>query len=343
MSTLDHAPRVVITATVETTAPAALSDEQLAAAAVKSHDQAVAMRDGAVEAAVRTGDLLREAQRRCRERGQSWGDWLLRHWPKSRKTADRYVALSYAHEREQSPQVPQISESRVTQKTAAVTAHPSVRAALEAIGYGVERDEPESEGPSNVPTDDLMQKPTEAEQATVDRLSVEQAQSDQERAAERLRKRDEWRAKQAAEQRQAMSDEEKARRVALAADAAKQRAEREAELAAIQEAHDRPPGPPPTKPKPQPADAGEVRDAGPDCEAMEQLILGLQRRWGLVILEPAPPVERYGRESKHPRDEEHDFISEWVNGGTEAIRRLRAMAQEDAKVVAEARKRRVRA
>lgn len=340
MSTLDHAPRVVITAAAEATSPATLSDEQLAAAAVQSHDQAVAMRDGAVEAAVRTGDLLREAQRRARERGQSWGDWLMRHWPKSRKTAERYIALSYAHEQGERDAPPSQLQQRPASR---VTQHPSVRAALEAIGYGVDRDEPESEGPSNVPTDDLMREPTEAEQATVDRLSNEQAQSDQERAAERLRKRDEWRAKQAAEQRQAMSDEEKARRVALAADAAKQRAEREAELAAIQEAHDRPPGPPPTKPRPQPADAGEVRDAGPDCEAMEQLILGLQRRWGLVILEPAPPVERYGRESKHPRDEEHDFISEWVNGGTEAIRRLRAMAQEDAKVVAEARKRRGRA
>lgn len=337
-----HAPRVVIAAPAETTAPASLTDEQLAAAAVQSHDQAVAMRDGAVEAAVRTGDLLREAQRRCRERGQSWGDWLMRHWPKSRKTADRYVALSYAHEREQSPQVPQISESRVTQKTAAVTAHPSVRAALEAIGYGVERDEPEPEGPSNVPTDDLMREPTEAEQATIDRLSADQAKADQERAAKRLRERDEWRAKRQAEERQGLTAEEAARRAAAAAEEAKKRAEREAELAAMKAAEDRDPlkGPPPTKPKPQPADADEIRSVAKDCEAMEQLILGLQRRWGLVLLQAAPKVERYGRVAKHPRDEEHDLVSEWVNGGTEAIRRLKVMAQEDAKVVAQARKQR---
>lgn len=323
-----------------------MSDAELGQAAAVAVDQSMASRADSVEKAVRAGELLRAAKERCRAQGRSWSDWCRRYWPKSRRTADTYIAVALeVNHGEIGGRAPNVS--------AALTC-PSVRALLTdaGIGAGGTRDRSEPDGMrepgadegeedlSDAPRGERMEGLTEREQATVDRLSAEQAQSDQERAAERLRKRDEWRAKQEAERRQAMTDEEKARRVALAADAAKQRAEREAELAAIQEAHDRPAGPPPTPQRPRPADADEVRDSGPACADMERLIRAVQRRWELVVLEPAPPVERYGRPAKHPRDEEHDFISEWVNGGAETIRRLRVMAQEDAKIVAQARKRR---
>jgi hypothetical protein len=115
--------------------PSEMTDHQLGSTAARFHEQAVASADSAKEAAARAGELLLEGQRRCAERSQSFADWLLRYWPKSDKTAYRYIALAQASLTEvQKNSLPRAGEGNAGLASLPL-AHPSVRAALEAIGY----------------------------------------------------------------------------------------------------------------------------------------------------------------------------------------------------------------
>lgn len=148
----------------------ALSDEELAAAAVRAHEQAVASADSAVESATRAGELLAEAQRRCSEQKRSFSGWLLRHWPKSDKTAYRYIALAQAT----ATQVPQLPLPRASKVAPGLTrlplAHPSVRAALEAIGYDAGSTRAKPAAPVE---DDEAVKARLLEQAEIDKVEAE--------------------------------------------------------------------------------------------------------------------------------------------------------------------------
>jgi hypothetical protein len=317
-------------------APSDMTDAEIGNAAAACVDQHLAMRSGAIEQAVRAGELLLEARHRCREQASSWSDWCRRYWPKSRRTADTYMKVAMEVN-------PEKSGERAPSMTAdALLALPSVRALLTSTGHGAggTRDEPEQiagmrepgadeDEDANTPTGD-MRAPTPAEQATVDRLSSQHSQSDADRAAERLERREEWKAKKRAEERQAKEQETAEQRMARVAQAAADKARMAAEFAAIKAAEDRPAGP--EAPRPKPAAPVEVLSVGPDADAMEELVLAIQRRWGLVRMEPAPMVEKFGRMVMHPRDEARDYVAEWVAAGTGTIRHLRDMKDEDVKV-----------
>lgn len=129
----DTTTPVVLSA--EVVAISEMKDAEIAAAAVRLHEQAVASADGAVQAATRAGELLAEAQRRCKRDGRSFSDWLLRHWTKSDKIAYRYIALAQAARTEvQQNSLPRAGEG-IEGLARLPLNHPSARAALEAIGY----------------------------------------------------------------------------------------------------------------------------------------------------------------------------------------------------------------
>lgn len=189
---------------------AEMTDAELGASAAAAVERHIAMRDGAVEHAVRAGELLREGRARCQRNSSSWAAWLQRYWPKSRQTAQRYMALAL--------EVSQLSGPRAG-AASALLGLPSVRAALTEIGYDAGE------------TRDHEADPEEREareEATIERL-IADAHAEPERPAPRQRP-------QPTQPRQpeGKSDAEKARQATAAADAAKWRAQ-------VEEAAKRPP------------------------------------------------------------------------------------------------------
>ncbi len=314
-------------------APSDMTDAEIGAAAAEAVERHLSLRSGSVEAAVRAGELLREARHRCETQGGSWRDWLRRYWPKSRQTAQRYMALALEVQQNCGPRAGHSS---------ALLGLPSVRAAMVEIGYdaGSSRDEPEGMREPGADEDEEAPGPdglTSSERATVERIKADEANEKAESDAARKQRIEAWKAKKRAEERQGLDAEEAARRAAAAVEEAGKRADRERQLdadrAAIKAAEDRPRGPEAPKPKPTPqAESGPV-SVGPDCDAMEALVLGIQRRWSLVSMEDAPMVEKFGRMVLHPRDESRDYVAEWVNAGAEIIRHLQNMKAEDVKVL----------
>lgn len=319
-------------------APSDMTDAEIGAAAAEAVDKHLSMRAGSIEYAIRAGELLREARRRCDEQGSSWSDWQRRYWTKSVTTAKRYMALALEVQGSSGPRADRLS---------ALLALPSVRAALVDSDYdaGSTREIADMREPgadededANVPTGERMEGPTPAEAATVARLSGQQAQADADRAAGNKQRRDDWRAQKVAEERREKEEETAEQKMARVAQAAADKARQAAELEAINAARDRQPGP--EAPKPRPTPPAETLSVGPTCDAMEQLALSVQRRWADLRMEPAPKVEQYGREAMHPRDEAHDYVDEWVKQIPSVLRHLQNLKDEDVKVARYARKQR---
>ena len=236
--------------------PSEMTDAELVDAALKAHEATVSAADSAVEAAVRAGDLLREARRRCEARGVGWSDWLLRNWPKSKRTAERYMALSHAS------QVEQECATRASRTESTLTrlplAHPSVRAALEAIDYsagGTRSEEAEAEYDriASVDADEPQEKDEPAPAAPPQRFPPR-------------------------------GDPNPAQTVASAAAKARHQDEvgrtkeqLAAERAAINEAEKRPEGPPPQRPKPK----VEPYSAKAECDWLAEEALSIGRRIGV--------------------------------------------------------------
>lgn len=308
-------------------AAADMTDAEIGAEASACIDRSLASRADSVEQAIRAGELLRVAKDRCRAQGASWRDWCARHWKKSRKTADTYIAVAL----EVSPETLGGRAPRVSQ---ALTL-PSVRALLTDAGIGAggtreidEVREPGADEDEDAPGADGL---TATERARVNAIKAAEEKAHADKVAARLARRNEWRAKKEAEERQKKEQETAEQRMARLAQAAADRARHEADLRAIEDAKNRPAGP--ETPKPRPVAPAETLSAGPTCDAMEQIVLSAQRRWADLRMEPAPMVERFGRMVMHPRDEFAAYVAEWVNAGPEIVRHLQSMKAEDVKVV----------
>lgn len=306
-------------------APGDMTDRELASAAAEAIEKHLSMRSGSIEYAIRAGELLREAKRRCDAQGSSWADWQRRYWLKSETTAKRYMALALEVQGSSGPRADRL---------AALLALPSVRAALTDTGYdaGSTRDEP---GGLREPGADEDEESDEAVKA---RLLAQGDKDKAESETERKQRIEDWKARKQAEKRQGLDASEAARRAASTADEAKKRAEREremdAERAAVKAAEDRPAGPEAPRPRPPAPVSTEMLSAAPTCDAMEQIVLSAQRRWADLRMEPAPMVEqKFGPAVMHPRDEFASYVAEWVNAGPEIIRHLQNMKAEDVKVV----------
>lgn len=266
-----------------------MSDAELGQAAAVAVDQSVASRADSVEQAIRAGELLRAAKERCRAQGRSWSDWCRRYWPKSRRTADTYiaVALEVSHG-EFGGRAPNIS--------AALTC-PSVRALLTDAGIGAggtrDRSEPdgmrepgadegEDEDLSNVPTDPLMREPTERERAEIDRLAREKEDAKERREAERARKRQEQLDRERAERnkREREQDEEQRGPITSPDEMARRLAAQDMvrqEREAIEEARKRPEGPPVLYQPPPPPPRG-LYTIQEECEQVATAAEALMRR-----------------------------------------------------------------
>ena len=299
---------------------------ELGAEAVKAADLSVAMQNHFVEQAVRAGELLREAKQRCESQGGSFRDWLRRYWPKSRATALSYIAASLEVGGQRADQtlldLPSIRALLGPRKKAEAPAEPD---GLREPGADEDEDEDDAPGPDGL---------TSSERATVERIKAGEEGEKKESEAARRQRIEEWREKKRAEERKGLDAKEAARRAAAVAEEAEKRAERERQLdadrAAMKDAEDRKPGP--EAPRAKPPAPVEVLTVGPDADAMSEMVLAIQRRWGLVRMEPAPMVEQYGRMVMHPRDEAHAYIAEWVNAGTEVLKHLVTFKTEDGKV-----------
>lgn len=311
-----------------------MTDAEIGQAAAEAINCSLQARADAVEQAIRAGELLCAAKHRCREQGRSWSDWCRRYWPKSRTTAETYIKVANEVN-------PGLSGRRADNVSKLLTLE-SVRALLTDAGHAAggtrELDEPDGlrepgadeDEDANVPAGD-MSAPTQAEQSAIDRLAGQQAQSDAEKAAANRQRREDWKAQKRAEERQEKEEETAEQRMARLAQAAADKARMQAELDAIEEAKNRKPGP--EAPRQKPPAPVETLSAGPTCDAMEQIVLSAQRRWSDLRIEPAPMVEKFGRMVMHPRDESLDYVTEWVNAGTEIIRHLQNAKAEDVKVV----------
>lgn len=311
-----------------------MSDAELGAEAAACVDRSLSMREGAIEQATRAGELLRAAKDRCRAQGASWTAWCARHWPKSRRTADTYIAVAMEV-------TPAISGGRAPRSLLDL---PSVRAVLTDAGIsaGGTRGAIEDREPGADEDEDLVPGPdgrliTAGERARLDALATAEQRASDQRDADRRQRREDWKAQKREDERKALDNEEAARRAASAAEEARKRTEREADLAAIKQAEQRPNGPDPLPKRPVVPD--EVLSAAEDVAAMEQMTLALQRRFRSMRLEPAPAeTDSRGYAVMHQRDQERSFVEEWINAGTQAIRHMQAMAEHDAKVVKAAKK-----
>jgi hypothetical protein len=146
--------------------PSEMTDAELGAQAAAAVERHLAMRESAIESAVRAGELLREARARCDSNKRSWRDWLTRYWPKSRQTAQRYMALAL--------EVQQISGPRAGRNLLGL---PSIRAALTEADYDA--------GGARDPSEQDEDERGEEEQATIDRLAQDREDERQERKATR--------------------------------------------------------------------------------------------------------------------------------------------------------------
>lgn len=226
--------------------PAEMSDDELGTAAAEAVDAALAARAHGAELALRAGELLQEAQHRCREQGVSWRDWLRRYWPKSRTTALAYLRIAQEVQQD-------------VGRRADLLACQSVRQFLTDRGYGAGGTREKSE--MREPGADEDEAPPETEE-------------EKDAADERVRQR--LAADALPTPRPHISPAEGARRAALAAEKAKraeeereaeknrsaeEKAERQAELDAIDRARKNDPlkNPPTMKIPPRKGPAGDER------------------------------------------------------------------------------------
>lgn len=304
------APAVVLEARVISPA-AEMTDAELGQAAAAAVDEHLAKRNASVEAAVRAGELLREARRRCDEQNTSWTDWLNRYWPKSKTTAKRYMAIALEVQHSSGPRADHVE---------ALLRLPSVRACLTDIGYDAGGDREDEQEPE---TDD----------AVIERLRGEaESEARPEPAAENKPTR--WappRGGLAGAPGAKLTPEEIARRAALhkqkADEDAAAEAQSKADRDAIKEAEDRdpllgPPPPPPPKPQPAPRDPQSVaedlrRIAGIFEQGRRELLLvtldvptpSTAKGLGDAQNSFAPLVERYALLLRQVADEDHEAVT----------------------------------
>lgn len=240
-----------------------MSDAELGAAAAEAVERHVAMRDSAIESAVRAGELLREARGRCQRAMSSWAAWLQRYWPKSRQTAQRYMALAL--------EVSQLSGPRAGGNLLGL---PSVRAALTDVGYdaGGTRDDssdPEEQEAKN--------------ERTIERLAADAETPGRPTASPRS-------AAPGGRRPEDKSAAEKARQITAASDAAKWRAQvEEASRRDNITAHEpEPPAEPPPERRKPVSVSGEWLSIADDMEDMHRRAALLVSRVAAVEFFPLP-------------------------------------------------------
>jgi hypothetical protein len=313
--------------------PSEMTDADLARGASDAIDRAAAMKEGAAEQALIAGELLMEAQHRCREKGVSFRQWLAKHWTtKSKTTALAYIKIATEVQRKL------VGAPTTPEERKGLLAHQSIRTFLADHGYGA--------GGTRDPKD--AEDEAEEEQATIDRLTQEREDERQERKATRGPGQPAPRGGLAASSSASVDPA----KIAEQAEAARRRAELRAQ---IEDASNRNPLVPPENPHqvgrpkpPEPAPDPEATCNAADLREIADLLDALSRdAWSalsrLNAVRFAPVHDDDGRRDAEITQAREAVAALAESAGSVAKKRghqLRELANVEARVIGLERERR---
>jgi hypothetical protein len=326
--------------------PSEMTDADLARGASDAIDRAAAMKEGAAEQALIAGELLMEAQHRCREKGVSFRQWLAKHWTtKSKTTALAYIKIATEVQRKfaytpppTQPKLPAAPPPPTPEERKGLLAHQSIRTFLADHGYGA--------GGTRDPKD--AEDEAEEEQATIDRLTQEREDERQERKATRGPGQPAPRGGLAASSSASVDPA----KIAEQAEAARRRAELRAQ---IEDASNRNPLVPPENPHqvgrpkpPEPAPDPEATCNAADLREIADLLDALSRdAWSalsrLNAVRFAPVHDDDGRRDAEITQAREAVAALAESAGSVAKKRghqLRELANVEARVIGLERERR---
>jgi hypothetical protein len=313
--------------------PSEMTDADLARGASDAIDRAAAMKEGAAEQALIAGELLMEAQHRCREKGVSFRQWLAKHWTtKSKTTALAYIKIATEVQRKL------VGAPTTPEERKGLLAHQSIRTFLADHGYGA--------GGTRDPKD--AEDEAEEEQATIDRLTLAREDERQERKATRGPGQPAPRGGLAASSSASVDPA----KIAEQAEAARRRAELRAQ---IEDASNRNPLVPPENPHqvgrpkpPEPAPDPEATCNAADLREIADLLDALSRdAWSalsrLNAVRFAPVHDDDGRRDAEITQAREAVAALAESAGSVAKKRghqLRELANVEARVIGLERERR---